>query len=92
MNTTHALGQCRDYISSLPEFESVPLDAIMEALELIVRYNVFKFDDTFWLQVSVAVMATLPLCDYAIIYFFPKEIQFPKICVSQRGSNSKICG
>ena len=46
-----------------------PTDFFLAALEIIMKLNVFSFDDTFWLQTSGTAMGTPAACNYATIAF-----------------------
>ena len=42
---------------------------ILEATELIMKNNVFQFDDTYWLQLTGTAMGTSMACALATIYY-----------------------
>jgi hypothetical protein len=42
---------------------------ILEALELVMRNNIFQFDNTFWMQLTGTAMGTSVACVYAAIYY-----------------------
>ena len=42
---------------------------ILEALELVMRNNIFQFDNTFWIQLTGTAMGTSVACVYATIYY-----------------------
>ena len=75
IDTEHALIQIGNYLLNEPDFVDLPVDAIFDGLRLLMESNIFKFDDTYWIQESGAAMGAPPSCDYAMLYFYPKEIQ-----------------
>ena len=44
-------------------------DMILEALEILMRYNLFKFGDTFWHQIDGTAIGAPPAPLYAMIYY-----------------------
>jgi len=46
-----------------------PKDMVLEATELVMRNNIFQFDDTYWLQLTGTAMGTSLACVYATIYY-----------------------
>jgi len=51
------------------KFPGIPMEALLAALRLIMKHNVFKFGDTTWLQVSGTAMGIPPTPAYATIYY-----------------------
>ena len=47
--------------------------AVIEALELLMKNNVFQFGDTYWLQIDGTAMGVSPSCTYATLYFSEHE-------------------
>ena len=54
INTDHALRIIGNYLqqNSL-KFPSVPFEAVMVALTLVMKCNVFRFGDTYWNQIEM---------------------------------------
>jgi hypothetical protein len=70
INTTHALRVISTYLrQNKARFPEIPVEALIEALRLIMRNNVFRFGDTHWLQISGTAMGTPPAPPYATLYF-----------------------
>lgn len=49
--------------------EEIPVNALMRALEIVMENNVFKFGDTFWIQLAGTAMGSPPAPNYATLYF-----------------------
>ena len=50
-------------------FKDTPTDAMLEALSIIMKNNVFQFGDTYWHQLTGTAMGTPPACQYANLFF-----------------------
>jgi hypothetical protein len=74
IDTPAALAAIRHYIESNPLlFPSIPLHALLDALELIMTRNVFQFGDTFWHQLTGTAMGAPPAPSYATLSFGTHE-------------------
>jgi hypothetical protein len=70
IDTKHALHTIGTYLRHNQRlFAEVPLDALLEALTLVMTHNVFSFGDTYWLQLSGTAMGTPPAPSYATIVY-----------------------
>ena len=79
IKTTEALWEIGQYLHRNDrKFRGVPIDALMSALTLIMRNNMFQFGDTYWLQISGTAMGTPPAPPYANLYFAIHEARFVK--------------
>ena len=77
IRTTAALYEIGQYIHQRSaRFSTIPLEALMQALTLVMRNNVFQFGDTFWLQTSGTAMGTPPAPPYANLFYAIHENRF----------------
>jgi hypothetical protein len=51
------------------EFEGIPVQALIEALALVMKNNIFSFGDTLWRQTTGTAMGTPPAPPWATLYF-----------------------
>ena len=51
------------------------VDMILEALDLLMRNNLFQFGDTYWSQIDGTAMGAPPAPAYATIYFTIHELE-----------------
>jgi hypothetical protein len=42
---------------------------MIQALELVMKNNIFEFGDTYWHQIDGTAMGVSPSCVYATLYF-----------------------
>lgn len=64
-----AFNRIRTFLSTNPLCEHIDPDPIMEALELIMKRNCFRFGDTYWLQTNGTAMGTPPAPSFATLYY-----------------------
>ena len=71
IDTDHALETLKQWLHlhryALPS--GFPTTLILKALNLVMRNNVFQFDDTYWLQLTGTAMGTSVACMFATIYY-----------------------
>jgi hypothetical protein len=92
IETTHALSEINKFLrTDRPDIclnEDINIDALMNALEIIMRHNIFKFGDTYLLQTSGTAMGTPPAPTYSTLYFAIHETKiiptFPQISFYRR--------
>ena len=70
INTGKALIEIAQHIHQRSNrFNHIPAPALIEALSIIMRNNVFQFGDTFWLQLTGTAMGTPPAPTYANLFY-----------------------
>ena len=70
IKTDIALIEIAQYIHQRERrFSSIPAAALIKALALIMKNNVFQFGDTYWLQLNGTAMGTPPAPSYANLFF-----------------------
>ena len=70
IKTSAALREIAQYIHQRSHrWQCIPLEALMQALTLVMRNNIFRFGDTYWLQTSGTAMGTPPAPSYANLFF-----------------------
>ena len=71
IDTTHGLQTLKQWFAlhshELPQDYNV--DMVIRATEIVMRNNVFQFDDTYWIQLTGTAMGTNLACMYATIYY-----------------------
>ena len=76
IDTDHALRVLRTFFKThilcRPIWHSA--DMILEALELLMRNNLFQFGDTDWKQIDGTAMGAPPAPAYATIYYAIHEL------------------
>ena len=73
--TNLALRKITAYLNE-HHFPGVPIQALMTALALVMKYNVFTFGDTTWRQRTGTAMGTPPAPPWANLYFAVFENSF----------------
>ena len=70
IKTHAALREIGRYLRAHEEqFADVPIDALLAALDLVMRNNIVQFGDTHWKQRTGCAMGTPPAPPYATLYF-----------------------
>jgi hypothetical protein len=77
IDTDHALDTIGHFLRTNKMARGLPAKAILSALNLIMRWNIFKFGDMLWKQLSGTAMGTPPACVYATLYFAIHELAMP---------------
>jgi hypothetical protein len=61
------------YPSTVPK--DGPQELLIKLLEIVIRRNMFSFDDTSWLQESDTAMGTPYACSYATLSYALHKVQ-----------------
>ena len=70
INTNMAIIEIAQYLHQHSNrFPTIPADALISALSIVMRNNVFRFGDTFWHQLQGTAMGTPPAPTYANLFF-----------------------
>ena len=79
IDTDHAIAVINHWLDDLSQKSQLPpgfpLLPLTQALEIVMRNNVFEFGDTRYLQLMGTAMGTSSACMYATIYFAIHEIE-----------------
>ena len=73
IDTDHAIDVIGSWLDNLKDSERLPdgfpLDAVKEAMTLVMRNNLFEWGDCYFLQLLGTAMGTSAACMWATIYF-----------------------
>ena len=70
IDTDAALDEIPKYLRAhRREFPEVPIDALTDALTIVMQNNLFSFGDTHWLQKTGAAMGQPPSPGYATLFY-----------------------
>ena len=69
INTEHTLLTISHFLCTSPKARNLPIEIIIKALEIVMKNNIFRFGDTYWLQINGTAMGTPPAVAWAIIYY-----------------------
>jgi hypothetical protein len=79
INTQEAIALISTYLrsSESPCFTTgIDPEAVIAAIKIVMSHNVFKFGDTFWIQLQGTAMGTPPAPMYATLFFAILEMSF----------------
>ena len=81
INTEHALQVIEEFLYTSPLMDNLDVnkEAILDGLRILMHHNVFRLEDTFFVQMDGTAMGTPPACMYATLYFAIHEIKIIKL-------------
>jgi hypothetical protein len=71
IDTLHAMDTFQQWFATYPEEipSDFPKDLFLLVMEIVMKNNIFQFDNTFWLQLHGTAMGTSTACMYATLYY-----------------------
>ena len=69
IDTDHAIEVITIWLRSLNLPEKYPLKAVIKAMEIVMRNNIFEWGNMYFLQLLGTAMGTSAACMWATIYF-----------------------
>ena len=72
IDTKHALEEISAFLATY-DHPKVNVPALLQALRIIMTHNLFKFGDTFWVQLTGTAMGAPPAPSYATLYYYLHE-------------------
>jgi hypothetical protein len=76
IDTDHALLVISQFLRTHPLCQTIyDIESVNRGLEILMRNNIFKFGNTYWLQLEGTAMGTPPACMYATLYFAIYELE-----------------
>lgn len=80
IDTAHALAVIANFFSqsAIPAAVGVDVGALLAGLTIVMSHNVFRFGDTYWVQLTGTAMGTPPAPMYATLYFAIHEMEIIK--------------
>lgn len=79
IDTNHVLEVIANFLRHHNLADGLLAEPIIAGLKLIMRWNIFRFGDTFWRQFSGTAMGTLTACVYATLYFAIHKLAKPDV-------------
>jgi len=76
IDTDHALQTIGTYLRQKKHLlpPCILVEALLSALDIVMRNNIFRFGDTFWKQLTGTAMGTPPATMYATLYYAIHEM------------------
>ncbi|KAL7523170.1 hypothetical protein ACHAXR_000053, partial [Thalassiosira sp. AJA248-18] len=79
IDTDHALEVISEWLFEMRAADKLPpgfpLEAVIEAMELVMKNNIFSWGDLYFLQLLGTAMGTSSACMWATIYFAIHEMK-----------------
>ena len=72
----HAISELQKWLPTLPGSNPYHTTHLLEALNLVMKNNLFQFANTYWKQISGVAMGTPSACQLATIYYGIHENNF----------------
>jgi hypothetical protein len=71
IDTAHAMTTFHQWFDTFPDEipQDFPQYFFLSVLEIVMKHNIFQFDDMFWLQLHSTAMGTSTACMYATLYY-----------------------
>jgi hypothetical protein len=85
IDTNHALSEIQQFLNTteFAQQAGISTNAVLKALQIVMRNNIFKFNDTNWLQLSGTAMGTPSAPSYATMYYAIHELKIIKLYPKQ---------
>jgi hypothetical protein len=75
IDTDHALSEISNFLRTHSSCKGITnIEVIIRGLDILMRNNLFRFGNTFWLQLTGTAMGTPPACMYTTLYFAIHEL------------------
>ena len=94
IHVKHALPTIKEFLTDsaqgieICKKSKISINALVAAIEIVMEHNVFRFGDTFWLQLAGTAMGTAPAPEWSTVYFAIWEIAiislFPELTYYRR--------
>ena len=81
INTNHAMEEINNFLNNSTFLKNFHFNkkALLQAIEIVMKDNIFKFNDTYWMQKSSTAMGTPPGANYANLYYSIYKLNLLKI-------------
>ena len=76
IDTNHAITVLSTFLNTSTYATGIDPNACIDAIKIVMRHNIFKFGDTYWVQMNGTAMGTPPAPTYAQLYYLVHELTF----------------